>query len=161
MDSLFEAKCPTAFSDGKLFESFEGNPEDYHFGDLVNDVEPFCGKKSIKTPRKLYPLNSDRNELLSLRRTMTDFYVSTPYQIMSPGFQEEFSLWLSGHYENMPIQIYWKFYHKKKWKLSYKKSDIFLISAQNINCWYSLELPHQGSSNEYPQSMLLSRNKKK
>ena len=30
---------------------------------------------------------------------------------------------------------------------------IFLISAQNIVCGYSLEPPHQGSSNEYPQSM--------
>ena len=30
---------------------------------------------------------------------------------------------------------------------------IFLISAQNIDCWYSLELPQRGSSNEYPQSM--------
>ena len=30
---------------------------------------------------------------------------------------------------------------------------IFLISAQNIDCGYSLEPPHRGSSNEYPQSM--------
>ena len=30
---------------------------------------------------------------------------------------------------------------------------IFLISAHNIDCGYSLELPQQGSSNEYPQSM--------
>ena len=30
----------------------------------------------------------------------------------------------------------------------------FLISAQNIDCGYSLELPHLGGSNEYPQSML-------
>ena len=30
---------------------------------------------------------------------------------------------------------------------------IFLISAQNMDCGYSLELPHRGSSNEYPQSM--------
>ena len=30
---------------------------------------------------------------------------------------------------------------------------IFLISAQNIDCGYSLELPLQGGSNEYPQSM--------
>ena len=30
---------------------------------------------------------------------------------------------------------------------------IFLISAQNIDCGYLLELPHQGSSNKYPQSM--------
>ena len=30
---------------------------------------------------------------------------------------------------------------------------IFLISAQKHRLWYSLELPHWGSSNEYPQSM--------
>ena len=35
------------------------------------------------------------------------------------------------------------------------------ISARNIDCGYSLEPPHQGGSNEYPQSMFLSRNKKK
>ena len=41
------------------------------------------------------------------------------------------------------------------------KSDIFsLISAQNIDLWYSIEPPCQGGSNEYPQSMFLSRNKK-
>ena len=41
-----------------------------------------------------------------------------------------------------------------------KNSGGFHISAQNIDCGYSLELPHQISSNEYPQSMFLSRNKK-
>ena len=41
-----------------------------------------------------------------------------------------------------------------------KNSDIFLISAQNIVCGYSLEPPRRGGSNEYPQSMFLSRNKK-
>ena len=30
---------------------------------------------------------------------------------------------------------------------------IFLISAENIDCGYSLEPPQWGSSNEYPQSM--------
>ena len=30
---------------------------------------------------------------------------------------------------------------------------IFLISAQNINCGYSLEPPRRGGSNEYSQSM--------
>ena len=34
-----------------------------------------------------------------------------------------------------------------------KNSDIFLISAQNIDCGYSLEPPRRGGSNEYPQSM--------
>ena len=48
----------------------------------------------------------------------------------------------------------------KNLKFSGKNSDIFLISAQNIDCEYLLEPPHRGSSNEYPQSMFLSRNKK-
>ena len=38
-----------------------------------------------------------------------------------------------------------------------KISDIFHISAQNIDCGYSLEPPRGG---EYPESMFLSRNKK-
>ena len=41
-----------------------------------------------------------------------------------------------------------------------KNSNIFHISAQNIDIGYSLEPPRQGGSNEYPQSMFLSRNKK-
>ena len=41
-----------------------------------------------------------------------------------------------------------------------KNSGIFLISARNIDCGYSLEPPRRGGSNEYPQSMFLSRNKK-
>ena len=41
-----------------------------------------------------------------------------------------------------------------------KKSDIFHISTQNIDCGYSLEPPRRGGSNEYPQSIFLSRNKK-
>ena len=41
-----------------------------------------------------------------------------------------------------------------------KNYDIFHISAQIIDCGYSLEPPRRGGSNEYPQSMFLSRNKK-
>ena len=41
-----------------------------------------------------------------------------------------------------------------------KNSDIFHISVQNIDCGYSLEPPRRGGSNEYPQSMFLSRNMK-
>ena len=40
-----------------------------------------------------------------------------------------------------------------------KNFVIFHISAQNIDCGYSLE-PPPGGSNEYPQSMFLDRNKK-
>ena len=56
------------------------------------------------------------------------------------------------HYENTPIQIYWKFYHQKR-KIFRKKNDIFHISAQNIDCGYSLEPPRRGGSYEYSQSM--------
>ena len=63
-------------------------------------------------------------------------------------------------YENTPIQIYRTFHLKKKLKFSDKNSDFFNISAQNIDCGYSLEPPRRGSSNEYPQSMFLSRNRK-
>ena len=36
----------------------------------------------------------------------------------------------------------------------------FLFFAQNIDCGYTLEPPRRGGSNEYPQSMFWSKNKK-
>ena len=42
-----------------------------------------------------------------------------------------------------------------------KTLDTFHISAQNIDCGYSLEPPQRGGSNEYPHSMFMSRNNKK
>ena len=33
----------------------------------------------------------------------------------------------------------------------------FQISAQNIDCGYSLEPPRRGGSNEYPQSMFFEQ----
>ena len=66
----------------------------------------------------------------------------------------------ASHYGNTPIQIYWKFYNQKRDFFLIKKSDIFYISIENIDCGYSLEPPRRGGSNEYPQSMFLSRNEK-
>ena len=40
-----------------------------------------------------------------------------------------------------------------------KTSGSFHISAQNIDCGYLLEPSQRGGSNEYPQSMVLCRNK--
>ena len=49
----------------------------------------------------------------------------------------------------------------KNGKFSDKKnSDIAPISAQNIDCGYSLQPPRRGGSNKYPQSMFLNGNKK-
>ena len=64
-----------------------------------------------------------------------------------------------GHNENMPIK-YIENFTTKKWKFSDSKCWYILYSAQNIDCGYSLEPPRRGGSNEYPQSLFLSRNKK-
>ena len=71
-----------------------------------------------------------------MRRTKTDHITKT---------------YLFKYTENFPT---------KNENFQIKNSDIFHISAQNIDCGYSLEPPRRGGSNEYPQSMFLSRNKK-
>ena len=63
------------------------------------------------------------------------------------------------HYENLPMQYTEIFFSCKNRKFYQKNVDIFLIFAQNIDCGYTLELPRQGSSNKYPQSMFWSKNK--
>ena len=50
-----------------------------------------------------------------------------------------------------------KFLPPKNEYFQMKNSDIFHISAQNIDCGYSLEPPRRGGSNEYPQSMFSRR----
>ena len=45
-------------------------------------------------------------------------------------------------------------------KFHQKNFDIFPIFAQNIDCGYTLEPPRRGGSNEYPQFMFWSKNKK-
>ena len=43
-----------------------------------------------------------------------------------------------------------------------KKSDVFHISVQNIDCgyMYTLEPPRRGGSNKYPKSMFYSKTRK-
>ena len=57
------------------------------------------------------------------------------------------------HYENTPMQYTAIFHGCKNDNFQMKKCDNFLIFAQNIDCGYTLEPPHGGGSNEYPQSM--------
>ena len=45
--------------------------------------------------------------------------------------------------------MYWKFYNQKTEKFQIKILIFFYISAQNIDCGYSLEPPRRGGSNEY------------
>ena len=57
------------------------------------------------------------------------------------------------HYENMLMQ-YTETFSGVKYEniIEKKKINIFLIFAQNIDCWYTLD-PWLGGSNEYPQSV--------
>ena len=64
------------------------------------------------------------------------------------------------HYENLPMQYTEIFLALKIENFQLKNVDIFLIFAQNIDCGYTLEPPRRGGSNEYPQSMFWSKNKK-
>ena len=56
--------------------------------------------------------------------------------------------------------IYSNFFRSKIDNFQRKIFDIFLTFAQNIDCGYTLEPPRRGGSNEYPQSMFWSKNKK-
>ena len=56
--------------------------------------------------------------------------------------------------------IYRDFLALKIENFQLKNFVIFLIFAQNIDCGYTLEPPRRGGSNEYPQSMFWSKNKK-
>ena len=60
------------------------------------------------------------------------------------------------HYENTPIQIYWKF-HLQKLKVSDKNPDSFHISAQNKDCGYPIEPSHRLTLKHY---IYTSRNKR-
>ena len=68
------------------------------------------------------------------------------------------------HNENTPIKIHvhciLKISPPKTESFLIKILIFFHISAQNIDCGYSLEPPRRGGSNEYPQSMLLAEIRK-
>ena len=60
----------------------------------------------------------------------------------------------------MPMQETEKYFGCKNENFQWTNFNSFLICAQIIDCGYMLEPPRRGSSNEYPQSMFWSRNKK-
>ena len=84
--------------------------------------------------------------------TITKFKVNTSLQSTSM---------IKSHYANTPMQYTAIFQRCKNVHFQMKIFDIFLTFAQNIDCGYTLEPPNRGGSNEYPQSMFWSKNKKK
>ena len=76
---------------------------------------------------------------------------------------EDCASWLSSILGNITKTRHFKYTEilpPKNENFQIKNSDIFHISAQNIDCGYSFEPPWWGGSYEYPQSMFLNRNKK-
>ena len=93
----------------------------------------------------------------------------TQISLRIPEFQQPLSVSLSiAKYPRVLVTksglfkyMYIKSFTSINWKLSDQKTPIFIhISAQNINCGYSLELHRRRGSNEYHQSMFLNKNKK-
>ena len=89
--------------------------------------------------------------------TYMHMYVGLRCSVTRPG-PCVFRAWLSLR-KHAYTNIY-KISTPKTENFQIKTSDSFHISAQNIDCVYSLEPPRRGGSYEYPQSMFLSRNKK-
>ena len=89
----------------------------------------------------------------------TQYSFSTIYMTTCLPDSPQFLVQLT-HYENMPMQYTEIFKAVKNENFQWKFLDIFLIFAQNIDCGYTLEPPRRGGSNEYPQSMFWSKNKK-
>ena len=67
---------------------------------------------------------------------------------------------MTNHYKNILIQYTGIFTVVKNENFQWIFFYIFLIFAQNIDYGYTLEPPRRGGSNEYPQSMFWSKNKK-
>ena len=64
------------------------------------------------------------------------------------------------HYENKLFNYIVNILPPKNENFQIKNLIFFLFLLKNITCGYSLEPPRRGGSNEYPQPMFLSRNKK-
>ena len=69
---------------------------------------------------------------------------------------------IAPNFKVFPVFLYIENFTTKKENENFQinNSDIFHISAPNIDCGCSLEPPQRGGSNEYPQSMFGAEIKK-
>ena len=112
--------------------------------------------------------NDDRKEYfdqdlhcLPFRQQLLDDSQGSPMNVQLCLDKYELLCLGNQHYENKPIYSnILKILPPKKSKISDKNSDIFHISAQNIDWRHSLEPPCRCGSNKYPQSMFWVENKK-
>ena len=97
--------------------------------------------------------------MFNLKICRVNFVVSVFY-IATTSKTIWFSLNIIGSLRKLAHAINRDFLALKFENFQLKNFDIFLIFAQNIDCGYTLEPPRRGGSNEYPQSMFWSKNKK-
>ena len=113
---------------------------------------------SRSTKRRSWGTNNEKinatHGTTDARRTDTEKAPWNPETAFYQKTVKEFSLRKHAHSNILKISP------QKTESFQIKNSDIFYISAQKIDCEYSLEPPHRGGSNEYLQSMFLCRNKK-
>ena len=127
---------------------------------LISAQNIDCGY-SLEPPRDVFEQKYEKlSEFLSenfqFLEVKFSIYLNRSVFIMDSFWNPRCSIPLRKHaYSNIV-----KILPPKNEKFQIKNSYIFHIFAQNIDCGYLLELPCQGSSNEYPQSMFLSRSKK-
>ena len=69
------------------------------------------------------------------------------------------AVWVK-HYENLSMQYTEIFSAAKIENFQRKNCNIFDISAQDIDCGYTLKPPRRGGSNKFTQSMFWIKNKK-
>ena len=78
-----------------------------------------------------------------------DFCLALCYFVLV--FFSPFNIAITSLGEEIVLVLYVRLFDMRLFFIFY--FFIFLISAQNIDCGYSLEPPRRGGSNEYPQSM--------
>ena len=95
------------------------------------------------------------NLALNVQAVLEMFECNCYIHTYSPGAGADYPLGseFSYHYANMPMQYTAISHGSKNDNFQMKNCDIFLIFAQNIDFGYTLEPPHLGGSNVYPQTM--------
>ena len=78
------------------------------------------------------------------------FFLNAAYQIC---WGTDISKYFESSITKTCLFKYTENFTTKKWKFSDKTFWYLHISAQNIDCGYSLEIPQRGGSYEYPQYM--------
>ena len=97
----------------------------------------------------LFAASEGSNQIARMRRLIWtfSFHVCSEYTFLHSEAQICYlftyirSCILLAHYENTPIQIYWKFHHQKLKVFRSKFWYFFIFLLKSIDCGYSLEPP--------------------